>query len=305
MMSNEVELDGDFDGKTRQPQVIGSGQRSGSPAQRIGTANSDGLRMRNVARQDEDDDEYEESLGVRQESFTDTERTWSLATAIACGMDLVASSTIMIVAFKYAYRDNGVSLYSMGFQALSHLLGSTLLLARLGQELLFYRSAQAHRLIALRDHRRRSLHREQMFSVMMGCGMLISSVALLFKAFRKLRFWDVWHLDHVGMDQEVATMTDWLAWWGFGIYSLQAMFRFVAGRQLRQALVWHCFIASMVSLTYLLVLAIAALEEKEWSWKAEPIAAIALVFVTLCEGIRIVYYYFDDMDTRLQYEPRA
>jgi len=135
--------------------------------------------------------------------------------------------------------------------------------------------------------------------------MLISSVSLLFKAFRKLRFWDKWYKDHENMDQEAASVTDWLAWWGFGIYSIQAIFRFFAGRQLRQSLVWHCFIASVVSLVYLGVLGVAALEEKEWSWKAEPIAAIALAFVTLAEGIRVVYYYFDDMDTRLQYDTRA
>jgi len=289
MRSDEVELDSDFGGK--EPQVIG-------------TASDQGLRRRNVA-QDDDNEEYDEDLGVRPERFTDTEKSWSLATSIGCVMDMIGSTTIMVVAFKYAYRDNGVSLYCMGFQALSHELASILLLARLVQELMFYRGDQAHELLTLRAHRLKSLKREQLFSVLMGIGMLISSVALLFKAFRKLRFWDKWESDHHEMDQEVATMTDWLAWWGFGIYTIQAVFRFFAGRQLRQALVWHCFVSSMVSLTYLLVLGIAALEEKEWSWKAEPIAAIALAFVTLAEGIRIVFYYFDDMDTRLQHEARA
>lgn len=294
MRSDEVELDSDFAGK--EPQVIGTASER---------ASEQGLRQRNRAAQDGDNEEYDEDLGVRQERFTDTEKSWSLATSIGCVMDIIGSTTIMVVAFKYAYRDNGVSLYCMGFQALSHELASVLLLARLVQELLFYRGSQAHQLLVLREHRLKSLKREQMFSVLMGIGMLISSVALLFKAFRKLRFWDKWELDHQNMDQEVATVTDWLAWWGFGIYSLQAVFRFFAGRQLRQALVWHCFVSSMVSLTYLLVLGIAALEEKEWSWKAEPIAAIALAFVTLAEGIRIVFYYFDDMETRLQHEARA
>lgn len=228
-----------------------------------------------------------------------------MATAIVCGFDLVASLTIMVVAFKYAYKDNGVSLYSMGFQAFSHLLSSLLLLIRLAVELKFYRSAEGAETDLLREHRRRALLREQGCSVMMGIVMLISSVSLLFKAFRKLRFWDRWHEDHKDMDEEAATVTDWLAWWGFGIYSLQALFRFFAGRQLKQSLVWHCFIASVVSLVFLGVLAVAALEEKEWSWKAEPIAAIALAFVTLAEGVRIVYYYFDDMDTRLNYDARA
>jgi len=272
-------------------------------AQVIGASNSEGLRQR--SRGAAVSTKYDEFDGVEQQPFTDPEKAWSFATAVVCGMDLVASTTIMVVAFKYAYRDNGVSLYCMGFQALSHELSSLLLLVRLAQELIFYKSPEGLDGATLREHRRRSLHREQGLSICMGIVMLISSVALLFKAFRKLRFWDKWYLDHKDMDADAALVTEWLAWWGGGIYTLQAIFRFFAGRQLRQALVWHCFIASCVSLTYLFVLGIAALEENEWSWKAEPLAAIALSFVTLAEGIRIVYYYFDDMDTRLQYENRA
>jgi len=283
----EVELDGVAG---REPQVIGA-------------HNNEGLRMR--SRGDRLSNEYDEGFGVEQQPFSKSERSWSLATAIVCGMDIVASTTIMAVAFKYAYLDNGVSLYCMGCQALSHELSSVLLLARLAQELRFYRSPEGSEASLLREQRRRSLLREQLCSVLMGIVMLISSASLLFKAFRKLRFWDKWYLDHRDMDQEAAMATDWLAWWGFAIYSIQAIFRFFAGRQLRQSLVWHCFVASVVSLVYLLVLGIAALEEKEWSWKAEPIAAIALSFVTLAEGVRIVYYYFDDMDTRLQYDTRA
>jgi hypothetical protein len=282
----EVELDGVA---SREPQVIGASNHEG------------GMRYRGGR----DFDTYEEEYLVEQQAFSESERCWSLSTAIACGMDLVASTTIMAVAFKYAYRDNGVSLYCMGFQALSHELSSLLLLGRLSQELLFYKSPQGSETAPLREQRRKSLVREQCCSVLMGIVMLISSVSLLFKAFRKLRFWDKWYKDHESMDQEAMIATDWLAWWGFGIYSIQAVFRFVAGRKLRQALVWHCFVASMVSLVFLGVLGIAALEEKEWSWKAEPIAAIALAFVTLAEGIRIVYYYFDDMDTRLKYDTRA
>lgn len=284
----EVELQGNF--AKCEPQIFG-------------TPSSDGLRMR--SRADDDVSEYDESLGVRQESLNQLERCWGLVTVVACAVDLLASTTIMVVAFKYAYRGNGVSLYCISLQAFSHELSSALLLARLVQELLFYRSAQASELLLLRDHRRKSLLREQLFSVLMGIGMLISSVALLFKAFRKLRFWDQWYLDHANMDHEVESVTDWLAWWGFAIYSVQAAIRFVLGRQLRQALVWHCFISSSVSLVYLLVMGIGASQREEWAWKAEPIAAIALAFVTLAEGVRIIIYYFDDMDTRLQYEARA
>jgi len=257
------------------------------------------------SRGDQNDEYNERTAMVEQEAMGEQERCWSLTIVIICCMDLIASTGIMCVAFTYAYRDNGVSLYCMGFQAISHELSSILLLVRLAQEIIFYRSEQGSSSNILREHRRRALIREQACSVFMGIVMLISSVSLLFKAFRKLRFWDRWYKDHEDMDKEAATVTDWLAWCGFVIYFVQAVFRFFAGRVLRQALVWHCFIASVVSLVYLLVLGVAALEEKEWSWKAEPIAAIVLAFVTLVEGIRIVYYYFDDMDTRLQYEKRA
>jgi len=287
----DFEVDGAA-GREPQASVFGAG-----------APNGEGLRKRGGGGTSEENDD--EDLGVEQHVLTDSERCWSLSTAIVCCMDLVASTTIMAVAFKYAYRDNGVSLYCMGLQAISHELSSLLLLVRLAQELLFYRSPDGSSYSMLRENRRRSLLREQGCSVAMGIVMLISSVSLLFKAFRKLRFWDKWYLDHLDMDKEAAMAQDWLAWWGFGIYTLQAIFRFFAGRKLKQALVWHCFIASVVSLVYLLVLGIAAVEEKEWAWKAEPIAAICLAFVTLIEGIRIVYYYFDDMDTRMQHDDRA
>lgn len=290
MSTVEVELDS----RAREPQVIGA-------------LGNEGMRMRSRAQESEErcDDDDEFSGAVDQQALTDTERCWSQATVMSCGVDFIASTFIVVYAFKYAYKDNGVSLYCMGFQAISHELSSLLLGVRLLQELLFYRSVQGSSFTLLRQHRRRSLHREQACSVFMGIVMLISSVGMLFKAFRKLRFWDKWYLDHKDMDEEAAAVTDILAWKGFALYSIQAVFRFFAGRQLRQSLVWHCFWASVVSLVYLLVLGIAALEEKEWSWKAEPIAAIVLAFVTLIEGIRIVYQYFDDMDTRIRYDDRA
>jgi hypothetical protein len=284
---------------TREVELDGIVQQD---AQVLGNPNSEGLRYR--ARGSEAAG-YDALPGVDQQALSHSEKTWGVLTVIFSVGDIVASSTIMIVAFRYAYRDNGVSLYCMGMQAISHELSSVLLLVRFLGELLFYRTPEASDVDLLREKRRSSLFREQLCSVLMGMAMLISSVALLFKAFRKLKFWDKWYLDHIDMDKEAAIATDWLAWWGFGIYSLQALFRFFAGRRLRQSLVWHAFWASVVSLLYLLVLGIAALEEKEWSWKAEPIAAIVLSFVTLAEGIRIIYEYFDDMDTRLLHDARA
>merc|ERR1719199_393894 len=139
----------------------------------------------------------------------------------------------------------------------------------------------------------------------MGIVLLLSSVAMLFKAFRKIRFWNVWYLDHTDMDKDVQETTVFLAWYGFIVYAGQALVRFIAGRKLRRDVIWHAFVASCVSLFFLLILAVAATEEKEWSWKAEPIAAMLLSFVTLAEGIRIIYNHFDDVDDRLDNNPRA
>merc|ERR1711924_300819 len=106
-------------------------------------------------------------------------------------------------------------------------------------------------------------------------------------------------------DEDVQETTVFLAWYGAVVYVGQALVRFVVARVLRRHVIWHAFATSCVSMLFLLVLAVAAMEEKEWSWKAEPIAAIVLAFVTLAEGIRIIYNHFDDVDDTLDYDPRA
>jgi len=242
-----------------------------------------------------------------QEGLTPYQRKWSLWLAVMSLFDIAISGTMIVVAVAHAYRDNGVSLYCLAIQAFAHLLSSVLLALRFISE---YRMPEDAPGIGveeglLRKTRREVLIREQTMSVLMGIWMLISCVALLFKAFRKIRFWDVWYLDHLDMDQDVVDATIFLSWYGVVVYSGQAFVRFVAGRKLHRDVIWQAFVASIVSLVFLFVLAIAATEEKEWSWKAEPIAAILLSFCTLAEGIRIIYNHFDDVDTRLDNDPRA
>merc|ERR1712107_374251 len=137
--------------------------------------------------------------------------------------------------------------------------------------------------------------------------LLISSCVILFKAFLKLRRWGKWQTESERrrMDEETERISAWLTWTGFAIYVIQAVFRCVGASKVRIAMLSHASVVSIVSLVYLLVLGVAAVEEKEWSWKAEPIAAIALVAMTLIEGIRIVFTYLDDMDTRLRNDNRA
>lgn len=280
---------------TVEPQLVGAGR--GSSGQ---------LRQRSRDREEEDqgyhDDLPDEGNYVDQQLLSDTEKMWAKGLIFSCLADIVGSGVIVSVSFKYAYRDNGVSLYSMGFQGISHWLSSLLLILRFAGELKQTASADQG---LIRRNRRKQLHREQALSITMAIVMLISSCALLFKAFRKLKFWDKWYLDHRDYDKEAEEATEWLAWTGFAIYILQAIFRIVCACKLSIGMVSHACVASVVSLVFLGVLGFAASYEKEWSWKAEPIAAIGLVFVTLIEGIRIIFNYLDDMDTRLKYDPRG
>jgi len=194
----------------------------------------------------------------------------------------------------------------MGIQASSHALSSLLLAVRFVSEnkvLEGARDGSSQGL--LRKRRKKYLVREQGLNIAMALVMLISSAALLFKAFRKLKFWNKWYKDHYAMDKEVESVSEFLAWYGFSMYLCQAIIRYVTAQKLKRVIIWHAFMASIVSLVFLLVLGIAASYEKEGTWKAECIAAIVLSVVTLAEGIRIVIMHLDDMDDRLRFDSRA
>jgi len=292
MAAREVELN------DVQPRIVGQSGPSG------GT-----LRHRSppVARQSDSDDEQPLTGPVDMPS--PGERKWSLCLGVASGFDLVMSAIVAGVALGYAYRANGVSLYCLAVQCISHWISSLTLTMRFLSEgrmsdTSTNTAAEAAEQL-LRTTRRNQLLREQALSVTMGCVMLISAAGLLFKAARKFRFWDKWYLDHTGFDTEAQFVTEFLAWYGFSLYVLTALLRFACARKLRRQLIWHGFVASVISLLFLLVLGVAASYEKEWSWKAEPIAAMVLCVISLVEGVRIIILHIDDMDTRMRYDPRA
>jgi len=265
-----------------------------------------GVRMRSrnapydSERTEEDDDDC-----VEQEHLTLEERQWSLYIALFSGVDVLMSFGICVASCSYAYKDAGVSLWCMAIQTSSHWLSSLMLMLRFWGEHALPHSDDENSMRLLRGSRRRFLVREQIASIVMGLVLLISSAGLLFKAFRKIKFWTKWYEDHGRMDAEAQWALEFLAWYGFSVYFLQAVFRLVAARKLRRQILWHCFVASVISLLFLFVLGFAASYQREWSWKAEPIAAIVLAFVTLAEGTRIVIMHLDDMDTRLRYDSRA
>lgn len=247
-----------------------------------------------------------EDEGAQQEPPSSADEATMLLISIASGLDVVLSGIISVTAFSYAIEDTGVSLYCLGVQAVSHALSSVCLLLRfVGERALIPRDDFSPSQSLLRTSRRRFLIREQVLGECMGIVMLISSCALLFKAFRKLRFWTVWYRDHQLMDDGIQRITEILAWYGFTLYVVQGVVRFRAGRKLRRQIIWSGFVASVVSLIFLLFLGLAASYEKSWSWKAEPIVAIILVLVTLVEAIRIVIMHLDDVDTRLRHNLQA
>lgn len=272
-----------------RPQVVGISSAFGfRPSRNTATCDADGYV-------------------VEQMPLSASELRWAFSLAVVSFFDLFASGDIMYQAFAHAYLDNGVTLYCMGVQSLSHLLSSIVLVVRFADEGWMRRVSESTAAYSsfLREQRKGHLLREQCLSVIMGITMMTTSGALLFKALRKVKYWDRWYTDHVSMDRDAQETMEFLAWWGFGLYVVQAILRFVAGRGLNRSMVWHGFVVSLVSCLFLLAMGIAASYEKEWSWKAEPIAAVFLVGVTLIEGVRVLIMNIDDMENRLESDPRA
>jgi len=239
----------------------------------------------------------------RQQALTQKQRRWSILLVAFSGWDLIASACIVGTSLAFAYKDDGVSLYCLCIQALSHLLCSFVIILRFIGELLPPRddNSQVSDGEILQEQRHRDLRREQLFAIVMGIGMLVSCAALLFKAFRKIKFWDQWYLDHSVQDQDIELVTRVMAWVGFVCYLFQASVRFYVGRITHKQIVWHSFAVSVVSLVFFMVLGVAASYEHEWSWKADPIAAVVLVFVMVGESTRILVQNPTDVSVQMRF----
>mmetsp|Transcript_71592 Transcript_71592/g.186221 ORF Transcript_71592/g.186221 Transcript_71592/m.186221 type:complete len:309 (-) Transcript_71592:263-1189(-) len=235
--------------------------------------------------------------------LTVKERRWAMLIVVLSCWDLLTSGCIAVVSLGFGYKNEGVSLYCLAIQGVSHMMCSFVLAMRFMGELLPPREDQngASDAEILKEQRRRDLRREQAFSLIVASAMLVSCCAMLFKAFRKMKFWDSWYLDHDDMDHEIENVTSVLAWWGFGGYVIQAITRFLGARIMKRSILWHSFSVSVVSLIYFFVFGLAASYDKEWTWKADPIAAIMLVFVMLCESIRMVISHLHDVDTHMRH----
>eukprot|EP00927_Polykrikos_kofoidii_P014341 TRINITY_DN16281_c0_g1_i1.p1 TRINITY_DN16281_c0_g1~~TRINITY_DN16281_c0_g1_i1.p1 ORF type:complete len:291 (+),score=42.00 TRINITY_DN16281_c0_g1_i1:48-920(+) len=270
-------------------------------AQVVGAPFAQGLRVNRGSTARDSYRDINELACVEQQPLSDNALKWALFVVVASFIDSIGSGVIMFVAFKYGYRDSGSSLYSIGILALSHLASSLLLVLRFLDELWSTGAAGNE----LREQRRISLHREQAITVGMAAVMLVTGCGLLFKAFRKISSWEEFYpapqRHHMG--EELKDTTAWLAWTGFVNYALQAILRFSTSYIVHISVVTHGWVASFVTFIFMLVLGAAAKNESEWSWKAEPIAAIVLVCVTMVEAIRIIFTNVGDVNARLMERP--
>lgn len=239
----------------------------------------------------------------RQDRMTERQRRLCLILSVVSLFDLIISGSMACIAFTHAYLDNGVSLYCLGIQSVSHGLSSCLLALRFLDELRVVEDCPAGPEEGLLRRRRRVyLVREKYMSYVMGLVLYISSAACLFKAVRKAYYWEVWYLDHVDMDRDASFATVFLSWYGACVYAFQAAVRAFVGAAMRRAVIRDSVAASVVSLIFLAVLGLAATFEREWSWKAEPIAAMLLASCTIGEGTRLFYTHHGDVERRLDSE---
>lgn len=243
---------------------------------------------------------------LKQERMNEKQRRFGLILCLTSFTDVLLSSIVVFVAFAHGYLDNGVSLYCLGLQAMSHLLSSLLLGSRFWGEYHAPEDAPAGPENGLlREKRRVYLSREKSISLLMGFVMLVSTIALLTKAIRKMMYWDQWYEDHMKMDQDAMFATIFLTWYGVAIYSSQAVVRGFVATIMNRSVVWVGLTCSLVTLLYLLVIGIAARAQDEWSWKAEPIAAAVLACVNVGEGIRLVSAHRHNIDAKLDIDPWA
>lgn len=243
---------------------------------------------------------------AKQERMSEKQRRYGLLLGLASALDVLISGSMCCIAFAHGYLDNGVSLYCIGLQALSHMMSSILLAHRFLDEWRLPEDAPAGPQEGLLKMKRRGyLRREKCMSFFMGIAMMVSSVGLVVKAARKWMYWDVWFNDHVSVDKDAKFATIFLAWYGLVVYSMHALLRGTVAPVLKRQVVTDSCCHSIVSLCYLLILGLGASFEEEWSWKAEPIVAIGLSVATIAEGTRQIYTHFGDVDLKLEADSMA
>lgn len=259
---------------------------------------------------DDKDSAFSTDSFLPQEALSSREQVAAGILILTSMLDVVVSGAIAVVAVKSAYQNDSSSLACLATQAVSHIASSISLISRFIGDILparerTFESDEVPDALLLAVRRRRDLVREKAISIAMGIFLVVFACGLVVKAWRKIEHWDSWYLDHEFQDRDIFQITNILAWWGFAAYALQSISRFAAAHEIRRSCVWHAFSISFVSVLFLLVLGVGTSYQREWSWKAEPIAAAALVFICLCEAAFIIYSQLGSVDKMLQQDTRA
>lgn len=223
---------------------------------------------------------------------------------VSSGTDLGVGCLMVIVAVKFAVKDGSVSLACLGMQALSHIVSSLLIVLRMFNELLPDRDPEERCRSVIPDEdlrweqERVDVSRERKMGVVLGVAMMASAAALLASAIRKFAEWghvNAWDIQEQErfIHRRLHKMSAIIAFFGLGWYGLQTGMRLFGLWRLRrsQDVVRRCCAVSGVCFLFLLALGLAAVYEREWSWRAEPLVACLLAMATLAEGARILSVY--------------
>lgn len=232
---------------------------------------------------------------------------WQMVLAAVASVDLLASGAIMSYALATAFRTQMGSLMCLGFQVMSHMIFSLLLIMQMLVDLLPRLELYGERCRSdvteeylLRVQRRRDFVRERAFSFVMGFVLFGLSIFLIVSASFRFRDWDTWYKGYEHWDKNLAVTTSTLAFWGAGLYVPQAVLHGFTARRLKRWLLWNGLFMSLVSAACLSVVGVAASIEQEWSWKAEPVASLAISVVILGEGIRLLCHTRSNVEARVE-----
>mmetsp|Transcript_158 Transcript_158/g.427 ORF Transcript_158/g.427 Transcript_158/m.427 type:complete len:293 (-) Transcript_158:38-916(-) len=266
--------------RSQPPQVLGAAEVTPSTLRLRSPRSDDGLE---AALSIEEKDPIWEAFRAISPGAG-----WATITLLSCVLDLINGAALIGVAIHFGFKDVASSLGAAAMQILTHCASSLLLLVRLLGDLVPPPEEPQEPLAnaattdcLLRARRKRDVSREEAVGRVMDVMVVFSCITIIGLAARKAILWEEWYEgQHEEMDAETARVTGLAAWFCLAAYMLQALLRFAVARHRHARFVWHCWMISCVSAMAFATLALASTFERHW-WKAEPIAAVVLVFVML------------------------
>merc|ERR1719205_376592 len=101
------------------------------------------------------------------------------------------------------------------------------------------------------------------------------------------------------MDKDVRFATKFLAFYGVFLYMGLAAIRYFIWTRMERDLIWQCFFCSLISVLFLILLGMAGGYEEEFTWKAEPLAAIVMSIVVALHAVYVMALHRESADRRV------